>query len=225
MLASWPSKVAALKYFVGTQKVWLFVIDTKGHVQAHDLLGTKESSRQFVAKVGRYVRGIDLQLKNFSTKVSADGFGQSWWQDELHDFFLTLVPRGVLEQLRYADVVVVAPHHVLHYFPFAALVTERDSRKRGPGELVEPRFLVDEPFHLIHVPSLAVWDALEQRPDTPLREIQAMGSYSGLRPTSRISKTFSALACARCSLARKRTKPAFSRCWHAPVWCFLALTG
>ena len=170
MLASWPKKVAALKYFIGTQKVWLFVIDTNGKVQAFDLLGTKGTSRELVADVGRFIRGINEQINRFAGKASSEGFGQSWWQDELHAFCQTLIPAGVLEQLRAADVVVVAPHHVLHYFPFAALVTERDSRKRGPSEMVEPRFLVDEHFHLVNVPSLAVWDALQQRPDTPLAD-------------------------------------------------------
>ncbi|NTU62345.1 MAG: hypothetical protein HGB05_02845 [Chloroflexi bacterium] len=43
-----------------------------------------------------------------------------------------------LDELRKAETVVVVPHHILHYFPFAALVTGRDERPRDAHEMVQP---------------------------------------------------------------------------------------
>ena len=66
------------------------------------------------------------------------------------------------------------------------MVTQRDNRNRGPNEMVEPRFLVDEQFDLVQVPSLAVWDALRQQPHTSLKEARAMGIRDFRNPEAQL---------------------------------------
>jgi CHAT domain-containing protein len=106
--------------------------------------------------------------------LSGRGFDTSW-QDDLHQFYDELLPADVRGALSSAQQVVVVPHHILHYFPFAALVTKRDSAPRKKTETISPRFLVDAPYHLIYAPSLTVWDLLRQQPPPKLNRAQAVG--------------------------------------------------
>ena len=55
----------------------------------------------------------------------------------------------------------------------AALVTSPDRSRRAAGEMVKPRFLLDEPFALCHAPSLGAWDLLRQRPERVFRQVHA----------------------------------------------------
>ena len=106
--------------------------------------------------------------------LSGKGFDHTW-QDKLHEFFQKMMPDGVLDELRKAETVVVVPHHILHYFPFAALVTGRDERPRDAHEMVQPQFLIDEPFNLAYAPSLGVWDLLRSRPARLITQANAVG--------------------------------------------------
>jgi CHAT domain-containing protein len=54
-------------------------------------------------------------------------------------------------------------------------VTQPDRTPRGPLEMVQPRFLIDEPCDCCYAPSLAVWDSLRQRPDRAITEAAAVG--------------------------------------------------
>ena len=47
--------------------------------------------------------------------------------------------------------------------------------RRGPFEMVRPKFLVDEPFDLCYAPSLTSWDLLRRVPVRPLAGASALG--------------------------------------------------
>jgi CHAT domain-containing protein len=105
--------------------------------------------------------------------LSGKGLDRTW-QDDLHRFYTLLIPEAVRPKLKQAKEVVIVPHHVLHYFPFAALVTERDTKERGKLEMVSPKFLVDETFDILYAPSLGVWDKLSLS-DSTRRIANAIG--------------------------------------------------
>ncbi len=176
LLDQWPADVAALEYYLGSVKSWLFVVNTQGEVTAFDLLSSESPSQQLVADIHQFLNGVNhAKQKMFQRALAGRAFDHSW-QDTLHGLRQTLVPDGVLEELNKADTVVVVPHHILHYFPFAALVTERDERKRdGPLQMIHPKFLIDESFDLAYAPSLGVWDLLRSRPDDLLGQVGAVG--------------------------------------------------
>jgi CHAT domain-containing protein len=118
-------------------------------------------------------------MNNYSVKLRQrvlDGLGfDHQWQDTLHGLCRVLVPPAVLTQLDQARTLLIVPHHILHYFPFAALVTERDTSTRDALEIVKPRFLIDEPFSYNYAPSLIAWDALRQRSDRSIVQADAIG--------------------------------------------------
>ncbi len=128
-----------------------------------------------IAEIRAFLNGIEGQAVRMRQRlVSGKGFDHSW-QDQLHQFRLTLLPEEVLVALRKAETVVVVPHHILHYFPFAALVTERDTRPRSKMQMVQPRFLIDEEFDLVHAPSLLVWDHLRGENAARIGQVNAVG--------------------------------------------------
>ena len=178
ILADWPEHVAALEYFLGTEEVWLFLIDTSGKVTARvldDGQGRPLASRDLVARVHSFLSRIDHQADQMRQRLDAGMGYDHTWQYELHDFQRQLLPKGVLKKLRKAETVLIVPHHILHYFPFAALVTQPDTAPRTSQEMAKPKFLLDEPFHLSYVPSLAAWDLLREEPDRPIRQVSASG--------------------------------------------------
>ena len=175
LLDDWPADTAALEYFIGSRKSWLFVVDRRGHVSAFDLLGAPRESRELVTDVRQFLNSVEGQSTRMRQRLlSGKGFDHSW-QDALHAFRETLLPADVLESLRQARTVIVVPHHILHYFPFAALVTERDERKRSAYQMVQPRFLIDEQFDLVYAPSLGVWNRLRSQPLQPIEAVGAVG--------------------------------------------------
>jgi CHAT domain-containing protein len=177
LLAHWPADAAALEYFLGTEQAWVFVVAPTGRVTAHRLTdgaGQPVAPRQLVGRVERVLRGTEDQATRMSNRLLAGQGLDHSWQDELHELCKILVPPAALEELRRAKVAVVVPQHVLHYFPFAALVTEPD-RKAGPKAMVKPRFLLDEPFDLVYAPSLTTWGLLHQKPAGVIRRVNAVG--------------------------------------------------
>jgi CHAT domain-containing protein len=178
ILADWPEDVAAVEYFLGTEEAWLFLIDTSGSVTARvleDGRGRPLSSRDLVARVRSFLARIDHQADQMRRRLDAGMGYDHTWQYELHDFYRQLLPKGVLKKLRTAETVLVVPHHILHYFPLAALVTQPDTAQRTRDEMAKPRFLLDEPFDLCYVPSLAAWDLLREARDRPIRQVAASG--------------------------------------------------
>lgn len=177
VLAAWPADVAAVEYFLGAEKGWVFLVDRGGKVHARSIVDADDkpiASRELVARVERLLSGMDSQAtKMFRAASSGGGFDHTW-QQQLHDFYRQLMPKSVADELRGAKTVVIVPHHVLHYFPFAALVTEVDPKPCGNLEQPQPKFLIDEGYALCRAPSIVAWDLLRTRPDK-IAQIQAVG--------------------------------------------------
>jgi hypothetical protein len=178
ILAHWPRGVAALDYFLGRQRAWVFVIETSAKVKAYplsDAEGKPLDSRTLVAQIHAFLNQIGFQAAAMRRRLMAgQGYDHSW-QDTLHRFQCELVPRCALDTLRKADTVIVVPQHLLHYFPFAALVTQPDKKHRGADEMVQPRFMLDEPFDLSYAPSLTSWAIVRQRKNRPVEEASMVG--------------------------------------------------
>ncbi|HUY32328.1 MAG TPA: CHAT domain-containing protein, partial [Pirellulales bacterium] len=177
-LAHWPAGAAALEYFLGSEKAWVFVIDKTGGVRALPLVDSSRKSIEpgdLISRVEAFLTGIRFQAAKMKARLLAgQGFDHSW-QDVLDRFRRELLPPGALDAVRGAEPVVVAPHYILHYFPFAALVTRPDREKRGADEMVRPRFLLDEGLDLCHVPALVAWLDLRGEPLAPLAQAAAIG--------------------------------------------------
>lgn len=174
LLADWPNDVVAIEYFLGTDSAQLFLVTVEGKVIGQSLVdqsGDEVSSRELIAHASRFLRGMKGRAAKMRRQVLATGEFDGSWQTELNAFYQQLLPRPMVKEMRRADTVIVVPHHILHYFPFAALVTEPDEAEREPLEMPMPRFLVDEPFHLCHAPSLATWDRLRTHSRGPLNEV------------------------------------------------------
>jgi CHAT domain-containing protein len=178
ILAHWPRGIAALEYFLGRQRAWVFVIDTSAKVKAYplsDAEGKPLDSRVLVAQIHAFLNQIGFQAAAMRQRLMAgQGYDHSW-QDTLHRFQRELVPQAALDALRKADTVIVVPQHLLHYFPFAALVTQPDKKQRGADEMVQPRFMLDEPFVLSYAPSLTGWAIVRQRKNRPVEEASMVG--------------------------------------------------
>lgn len=178
LLADWPTDTVALEYFLGARRGWVFAVNTRGQVQAYPLLdaaGGPLASRQIVEHVQRFVSGMrGTSRKMFQQHSAGLGFDKTW-QDDLHTFYLQLIPADVREQLSASKEVLIVPHHILHYFPFAALVTARDEEQRISIEMPQPTFLIDGPFQLCTAPSLTAWDVLRRQTPEPITDVNAIG--------------------------------------------------
>jgi CHAT domain-containing protein len=178
ILAHWPRGVAAMEYFLGRQRAWLFVIDTNAKVKAYPLCDTKGApldSQDLLKRIRVFLDQTGFQAAAMRRRLMAgQGYDHSW-QETLHDFQTELLPQAALDALRKANTVIVVPQHLLHYFPFAALVTQRDRKTRGAEEMVQPRFLLDEPFDLSYAPSLTGWAIVRQRRNRPVDEASMVG--------------------------------------------------
>ena len=179
LLINWPPDTVALEYFLGADRGWVFLIDRSGHVTAHTLVdedGNTLAPRQLIADVYRLQDHMNLQARKMLTQRRFD----HTWQTPLHRLFRQLMPAPVFERLGEAKTVVIVPHHILHYLPFAALVVEPDVVQRGRFEVPMARFLIDEPFAICSSPSLSTWRRL--REDTaPINQVTAVGivDFSG----------------------------------------------
>ena len=189
VLAHWPKDVVALEYFLATERAWVFIVAGPGDVTVHAITtekGQPVSSRDLVLRVQQFIRGIDryglsegprvaqlYEARNRDSSVKMDF--DTKWQDELHDFYRMLIPVEAAKRLQDATTVVIVPHHILHYFPFAALVTERDLAAAKAARIPCPKFFVEGPFSLIHAPSLGTWHALRQRDNRAMNDVRAVG--------------------------------------------------
>lgn len=176
-LAKWPKGVAAVEYFLGSENAFVFVI-AGGKVTARRLTDADDkpiAPSSLVAKIRTYLDGVESQAGKMHRRlVSGSGLDHTW-QDDLHYFFQVLFPADTLAELRKAKSVIVVPHHILHYLPFAALVTERDPKVKEPLRMLQPKFLVDEPFHIATVPSLSMWALVSQQPPRAIQDASAIG--------------------------------------------------
>ena len=205
LLSEWPNGVVALEFFVGSTKTWVFFIDSEGVVNAQILVdesGRPMSSRLLVNRIQKFIAYLDLLGPGSSTRVGegrriAYGGKFDWaWQDELHSLFHILIPEKAMPSIRRSKTCLIVPHHILHYFPFAALVTEPDRRPVDPLCMPLPRFLVDEPVSIANSPSIATWRALRSMENRPLTSVNGIGvvSFGGLlKPLPGVSREMSNL--------------------------------
>ena len=121
ILAQWPKEIAALEYFLGTRRAYLFFINTAGQVKGYLLTDQQNhavSSNHFISQVQHFLQSMDHYARHLSRKLkNGEGVNHSW-QDRLHEFYCTLIPSSVREELNNAETVIIVPHHILHYFPF-----------------------------------------------------------------------------------------------------------
>jgi CHAT domain-containing protein len=177
LLKAWPKNMVALEYFLGSERAWVFVVNTEGKVSAFVLTGTDGNPlgpRDLVSQVQHFLDATGAQApKMYQRLTSGKGLDNSW-QDTLHAFYQELIPEPARGELRRAKTVLVVPHHILHYFPFAALVTKQDTEKRTNMEIVKPRFLIDEPVDLCYAPSLNSWNSARQRVVRPITQVSGL---------------------------------------------------
>ncbi len=178
LLEQWPAGTIALEYFLGAERGWVFVVDTNGKTQAYPLIdeaGKPLASRDIVESVQQFVSGIRGTSRQMFQRHSAGlGFDKTW-QNKLHVFYQQLIPAELRPQLSEANELLIVPHHILHYFPFAALVTTVDEEPRISIEMPQPTFLIDGDFQICNVPSLTAWDLLRQQTPDPIEHANAIG--------------------------------------------------
>jgi hypothetical protein len=178
LLKNWDKNTAAVEYFLGAERSYVFVVGPDGTVTAHpvcDEKGKDVPQTELIADVGRVLRAMEGQAgKMFDRLVAGQGYDNSW-ENDLARLRRELLPDEALERLRGANVVVVVPQHILHYFPFAALVVEKDPNTTKKKMARPKRLLIDEPFSLVYAPSLSAWSLLRARPAGEIASVRAVG--------------------------------------------------
>jgi hypothetical protein len=120
ILAHWPRGIAALEYFLGQQRAWVFVIDTSARVKAYRLVdaeGKPLDSRALLTRIRAMLDEIGFQAARMRRQLLAgQGYDHSW-QDTFHRFQCELVPSSALDVLRKADTVIVVPQHLCTISP------------------------------------------------------------------------------------------------------------
>ena len=176
-LASWPAETVGLEYYLGQERAWVFLVRWRAKVLAFPLLD-QVGHPVHSAELLQRTRGALSDIRSYPDDIPAQVIHHRHfdrrWQDDLHWLYRVLIPPPVADKLRQAKHVVVAPQHILHYFPFAALVTEPDRTPRKPYDTPQPRFLVDEDFTLGYAPSLLVYDRLRRRDPRPMTNATAL---------------------------------------------------
>ncbi|WP_153556714.1 CHAT domain-containing protein [Roseimaritima sediminicola] len=178
VLADWPEGTVALEYFLTDQHAWVFVIAGSGDVTALALEqpgGQRAASRQLVQSVQQFVTGLRGTSQQMLRRHMAGLGFDNRWQDQLHAYYTLLIPAEAQAKLQDRQQLIVVPHHILHYFPFAALVTEVDTEPRGDLEMPQPRFLIDRDLTLCTVPSLTSWDMLRRGTPEAIVAASAIG--------------------------------------------------
>lgn len=185
LLTAWPPDTVALEYFLGSEHCWMFIIDRSGNITARTMTtadGKPLASRDLIARVRKLLdqsnpNGMDHYAQKLLARVRSQGPKgyDKEWQDELVWFREVLLPDTALAELKHAKLAVIVPHHILHYFPFAALVTERDSHGLTNKALPRPRFLIDEAVDLVYSPSLTMWRAGQAAPAARFTQVAASG--------------------------------------------------
>lgn len=184
LLSDWPAGTLGLEYFLGSERSWVFVIRPGGDVQAYpvaDAAGRPIPTRTLVRNVQKFISYVDLLGPGSPTREGegrriASGGKFDWgWQQELHKLFNELIPSAAFQEIGDCQTLLIVPHHVLHYFPFAALVTSPDDRPVDTSSMPLPTFLIDEPIDIVYSPSIGIWRSLRQQPNRALERVQAIG--------------------------------------------------
>jgi len=197
ILADIPSTTAIIEYYIGRNQGWGFLIQS-GKVEVFPILiqdrsdpryGTPFPTKEIITLVReclqRDLSGSVSSTRNPSRlpmpqQIQTPGYTRRW-QTSLWKLRTSLLSDSVLDALRTArtETVLIIPHHILHYLPFAALVVERDDMRDDMNDnrrqIPQPKFLLDEPFIVHYAPSLTAWDMMRQRKVQPLNSITALG--------------------------------------------------
>ncbi|WP_437203441.1 CHAT domain-containing protein [Planctomicrobium sp. SH664] len=177
-LAEWPQGTAGLEYFLGEDQAWVFVVNGPQHVTAHRLEnshGTPVQPVELLARVRVFLNQTEETARKLRETSAPDKPFDSTWQHELHRFWNELIPAAARSEIGDAKNVVIVPQHLLHYFPFAALVTELDAAQRGPLETVMPRFWIESGINLVQAPSFTSWHLLRTDERQTASSVQAIG--------------------------------------------------
>ncbi len=178
ILENWPAEQSALVYRIGPSVVHVFLVDSSGQVIStvvRDSHGQSVTPGQLVFLVQDCLQSIEGESERMRLRIERNnGFDHSW-QQKLSTLYEMLIPQSVRPALTNSKTVVIVPHHILHYLPFAALVQEMDRTQNGPYNVPRPRFLIDGPFDLLYAPSLTSWAILGQTPLPPIQNVRAMG--------------------------------------------------
>jgi CHAT domain-containing protein len=192
IVKTFPKNMAALEYFIGRKTGWVFLV-VNGHVKAFPIVdkdGYYVPPEELLAKIKRVLHR-DLGVADNSSREyqtlpqkmnlqyqSGDGYRQRW-EESLYQLRQYILPDCLLDEVRAAqpETVMIVPHSILHYFPFAALVVEKDAENNRTDKtsLPQPRFLLQEKFDIYYAPSLSSWDAICREHKNPIQTIAAMG--------------------------------------------------
>lgn len=177
MLASWPRDVVALEYFLGADRAYVLLVDAAG-IEAQvlvDAAGTPLEPQQLIAEVRLMLTSIDHTAKKLSSAIAAGRAADRRWQEQLHWMYQRLIPDSLRSRVANADTLLVVPHHVLHYLPFAALVSQPDTEELKFFQIPQPRYLIDDVGSIVHAPSLSAFQRLRQRSAQPLERVNGFG--------------------------------------------------
>ena len=167
VLAEWPTDSCAIEFFIGSRYVYAFCVSTDGEISAHRLSGVDGeplAASELVGRITEFLTSMELKAqKMYKEAMSGSGFEKSW-QNKLHQFYLELIPDEFRKSIDHCERLVVIPHHVLHYFPFGALVVEPDRTEHGKMELPQPKFLIERSIDITTAPSLLSYFHLTQLP-------------------------------------------------------------
>ncbi|MDR2755392.1 MAG: CHAT domain-containing protein [Planctomycetaceae bacterium] len=190
ILASIPKNIVTVEYFIGRKKCWGFLI-VNGTAEAFpitDAIGIQLVQTQDLVTlirqcIDQHIAGTEEQRRSglsqakiiLSRLKQGDGFRRKW-QDDLFQLRKQLLPDVVLNKIRTAqpEQILIIPHHILHYLPFASLVTQKDENK-DRQQMPQPMFLLDENFDIFYAPSLTSWDMLRRQQSKSFQQITAVG--------------------------------------------------
>lgn len=178
ILADWPADVTALEYFLGTERPLVFFVDRSGKVSVHQLqdeAGQPLASAELVARIQQFLYKIEATASKMLRLASSGRGFDAKWQDELHTFYNQLVPEAVRGEIAESGRLLVVPHHILHYFPFSALVTDLDTSEHSNYEMPMPEFWIEQPLDLWYAPSLAIWRLMREDSPAPSESVNAVG--------------------------------------------------
>ena len=181
LLADWPAQTVCLEYFLGTEQAWVFCIREGGQVTAcrlRDAQGQPLRTAELIARIRLFLNQMEGAAGKMLRATSPSQPFDGRWQEDLHRFWKELLPKEIAGHLVGNRNVIMIPQHLLHYFPFAALVTEMDTARRGPMESVMPKFWIESGIDLTYAPSLSTWRVLRSQQGQVATQVHGVGIAS-----------------------------------------------
>jgi CHAT domain-containing protein len=197
ILSKWPKRTVAVEYFFTSDKCWAFIVAGSEDVSVIDLKsedGKPIGPRSLITAV----REAREMLNEYKSRWQDEAFTRRFehsWQAQQHSLYHVLIPIQLRDKLQQADRFVVVPHHILHYLPFSALVTQTDPQEME-DQMAMPRYLLDEPYAISYAPSLSSFYQFMQAPQVALEKV---GVVADTRPESRLKEVASEVQSIRTS--------------------------